>query len=159
MSDLMQPERVADYPRPPRMEPVPQRIRIVLGGETIASTTAAWRVLETTHPPTYYLPPDAFIAGAITPSARTSFCEWKGRADYVDITGGGRTVRDAGWLYPQPTPAFAALRGHLAVYAGPMDACFVGEEQVTPQPGGFYGGWVTANLVGPFKGAPGTGAW
>ncbi len=155
----MQPESVADYPRPPRLEPVPQAIRIVLGGVTVASTTAAYRVLETTHPPTYYLPPDAFAAGVLTPSARTSFCEWKGRAEYVNVTGGGRTVRDAGWFYPAPTPGFAALRDHVAVYAGPMDACFVDDEQVTPQPGGFYGGWVTANLVGPFKGARGTEFW
>ena len=156
----MQTERVADYPRPPRLEPVPERIRIVLGGETIADTTAALRVLETTHPPTYYLPPDAFIAGALTPSARRqSFCEWKGHADYVNVNGGGRMVRDAGWLYPAPTPAFEALRDHVAVYARLMDACFVDGEQVTPQPGGFYGGWVTSNLVGPFKGERGTEFW
>ena len=155
----MQPERVADYPRPPRLEAVPERIRIVLGGETIASTTAAWRVLETTHPPSYYLPPGAFVPGSLGASARHSFCEWKGHADYVTLTGGGRTVRDAGWFYPEPTPAFAALRDHVAVYAGLMDACFVDDEQVTPQPGGFYGGWVTANLIGPFKGARGTEFW
>jgi uncharacterized protein (DUF427 family) len=152
-------ERVADYPRPPRLERFQQRIRIVFGGETIADTTAAFRVLETTHPPTYYLPPDAFIAGALTPSARTSFCEWKGRAGYYNVHGGGRTARDAAWYYPDPTPAFAAMRDHVAVYAGPMDACFVGDEQVTPQPGGFYGGWITGNLIGPFKGARGTEFW
>ncbi len=155
----MQPERVADYPRPPRLEPVPERIRIVLGGETIASTTGAMRVLETTHPPTYYLPPDAFVAGALTPSSRTSFCEWKGRADYCNVTGGGQTKRDAGWFYPAPTPAFEALRGFVAVYCRLMDLCTVGDEQATPQPGGFYGGWVTANLIGPFKGERGTEFW
>ena len=153
------PERVGDYPRPPRLEPVPQRIRIVLGGETIADSMAAFRVLETTHPPTYYLPPDAFIPGALSPSARSSFCEWKGHASYCNVTGGGRVMRDAGWFYPEPSPAFAALRDHVAVYAGMMDACYVGEEQVTPQPGGFYGGWVTSNLTGPFKGARGTEFW
>ena len=153
------PERVGDYPRPPRLEPVAERIRIVLGGETIADTTAAYRVLETTHPPTYYLPPSAFVAGALTPSARTSFCEWKGHAEYCTLHGGGRTERDAGWFYPDPTPGFVAMRDHVAVYAGRMDACFVGDEQVTPQPGGFYGGWVTANLIGPFKGARGTEFW
>ena len=152
-------EKVHDYPRPPRLEPVPQRIRIVLGGQTVADTTAAFRVLETTHPPTYYLPPDAFVAGALLPSARTSFCEWKGRARYWSVRGGGRTVPDVGWSYPDPSPAFAALRDHVAVYAGPMDACFVDDEQVTPQPGGFYGGWVTSNLIGPFKGSPGTEFW
>ena len=155
----MQPERVADYPRPPRLERVAERVRIVLGGETIGDTTLAYRVLETTHPPTYYLPPNAFIAGAVIPSARTSFCEWKGHAEYVTLHGGRRTAPDAGWRYPNPTPGFAALRGHVAVYARLMDACFVDGEQVTPQPGGFYGGWVTSNLIGPFKGEPGTEFW
>ena len=153
------PERVGDYPRPPRLEPVPQRIRIVLGGETIADTQAAFRVLETTHPPTYYLPPDAFIAGALSPSARSSFCEWKGHASYCTVSGGGQVRRDAGWFYPEPTPGFAPMRDHVAVYAGMRDACYVGEEQATPQPGGFYGGWVTSNLIGPFKGARGTEFW
>ncbi len=153
------PERVWDYPRPPRLEAVPQRIRIVLGGETIADTSATFRVLETTHPPSYYLPPDAFAPGALVASARRSFCEWKGRAAYWTIRGGGKTAVDAGWSYPAPSPAFAAMRDHVAVYAGAMDACFVGDEQVTPQPGGFYGGWVTANLIGPFKGSAGTEFW
>ncbi len=155
----MTPERVGDYPRPPRLEPVPQRIRIVLGGETVADTTAAFRVLETTHPPTYYLPPDGFVPGALVASPRTSFCEWKGRARYWSVRGGGRTVPDAGWSYPEPTGAFAALRDHVAIYAAPMEACFVGDEQASPQPGGFYGGWITPNLIGPFKGSPGTEFW
>ncbi len=153
-------ERVGDYPRPPRLEPVAERIRIVLGDTTIADTAHGFRVLETTHPPTYYLPPSAFLPGALVPgSPRGSICEWKGRARYWTICGGGRTVQDAGWSYPDPTPAFAALRDHVAVYCAPMDACLIGEERATPQPGGFYGGWVTSNLVGPFKGAPGTEFW
>lgn len=155
----MTPERVADYPRPPRLEPVPQRIRIVLGGETIADITGAMRVLETTHPPTYYLPPGAFVPGALIASNRSSFCEWKGHARYWSVRGGGKTIADAAWSYPQPTTAFVPMRDYVAVYAGPMDACFVDDERVTPQPGGFYGGWVTANLIGPFKGAPGTEFW
>ncbi len=158
MSGLL-PERVWDYPRPPRLEAVPQRIRIVLGGETIADTSAAFRVLETTHPPSYYLPPDAFLTGVLVRSARSSLCEWKGRAAYWTLRAGGKTAVDAGWSYPSPSPAFAAMRDHVAVYAAAMDACFVGEEQVTPQPGGFYGGWVTANLIGPFKGERGTEFW
>ncbi len=152
-------ERVWDYPRPPRLEPVSQRVRIVLGGQTIADTGAALRVLETSHPPTYYLPPDAFAPGVLVASARSSFCEWKGRTRYWSLRTAGRTVPDVGWSYPDPSPAFAALRDHVAVYAGPMDSCWVGDEQVTPQPGGFYGGWVTANLTGPFKGEPGTEFW
>ncbi len=153
------PERVADYPRPPRLEAVPQRIRIVFNGATVADTEAAYRVLETTHPPTYYLPPDAFAPGVLQPSARTSFCEWKGVARYCSLRSGGKLAADVGWFYPQPTPGFAALRDHVAVYAGPMDACWVGDVQATPQPGGFYGGWVTPNLIGPFKGGPGTEFW
>ena len=153
------PERVWDYPRPPRLEPVAERIRIVLGGETIADTAAAFRVLETTHPPSYYLPPDCFVPGALLPRPRRSFCEWKGHARYWTVCGGGKTVEDAAWSYPEPSAAFFPLRDHVAVYAGPMDACFVGDERVSPQPGGFYGGWVTSNLEGPFKGEPGTAFW
>ena len=155
----MQPENVWNYPRPPRIEAVPQRIRVVLGGALIADTRSAWRVLETSHPPSYYLPPDAFVPGALRPYQKHSVCEWKGAADYWTIMGGGRIERDAGWSYPDPHPAYAALQGHVAVYAGRMDACYVGEEEVTPQPGGFYGGWVTRNLTGPFKGAAGTFGW
>lgn len=151
--------RVGDFPRPPAIEAVDVPVRIVLGGETVALTEKSWRILETTHPPTYYLPPEAFAAGAITPRARTSFCEWKGWAQYFSISGGGRTEVDAGWGYPNPTAAYAAIKNHVAVYAGRMDACFVGDERVTPQPGGFYGGWITAAFLGPFKGAPGTEFW
>ena len=140
---------------------MPDSLRIVLGGETIAETRygLAWRVLETTHPPTYYLPSTAFRPGALTPCARTSFCEWKGVARYVTLAGGGRSEADAGWLYADPSPAYAMLRDHVAVYAGRMDACYVGEERVVPQPGGFYGGWITAAFKGPFKGGPGTQFW
>lgn len=151
--------RVADFPRPPAIERETRPVRIVLGGVTIAATSAAWRILETTHPPTYYLPPDAFRADAIEASDRRSFCEWKGVARYVTLRGGGRRAPDAGWFYPAPSPAYAALRDHIAVYAGRMDACFVGDERVVPQPGGFYGGWITSDLIGPFKGELGTEGW
>lgn len=152
-------ERVADYPRPPRLEPAGQRIRIVFAGQSVADTDQAWRVLETFHPPTYYLPLAAFAPGALVPSARGSVCEWKGRAQYWSVMAGGRTAPDAAWGYPDPLPAFAALRDHVAVYAGPMNACWVGDARVEPQPGGFYGGWITPGLVGPFKGGPGTLHW
>ena len=153
-------EHVANYPRPPRLEREERRIRIVLGGQTIADTTEAWRVLETTHPPSYYLPPSAFAPGTLVASSgRGSVCEWKGRAVYWTLQAGGRTATDAGWSYPTPTAAFVPIADHIAVYAGAMDSCFVGDERVTPQPGGFYGGWITAELVGPFKGGPGTEFW
>ena len=151
--------RVAEFPRPPAIERSPLPVGIVLGGETIAHTDAAWRILETTHPPTYYLPRDCFRPGTLTPRSRRSLCEWKGAAQYFSVSGGGRSVADAAWAYPAPAPAYSAIAGHVAVYAGPMDACYVGDEKVTPQPGGFYGGWITAAFIGPFKGAPGTEFW
>ena len=152
-------ESVADYPRPPRLEPAQRRVRIVFAGQTILDTNAAWRVLETYHPPGFYLPAAGFAPGTLVRSARTSFCEWKGSAQYYDIQADGRVAADAAWDYPDPTPAFLPIRGHVAVYAGAMDACFVDEERVTPQEGGFYGGWITSELVGPFKGGPGTRFW
>lgn len=153
-------ERVADYPRPPRLERDTRRIRIVLGGQTIVDTTDGWRVLETTHPPSFYLPQTAFAPGTLVASpGRGSVCEWKGRATYWTLQAGGRVATDAGWSYPAPTPAFASIRDHVAVYAGAMDRCLVDDEPVTPQSGGFYGGWITAELVGPFKGGPGTAFW
>ncbi|MCU0697222.1 MAG: DUF427 domain-containing protein [Myxococcaceae bacterium] len=156
-------ERVWDYPRPPRLEAVGERLRIVLGGVTIADTAngggTAYRVLETSHPPTYYFPRASILESALVPAGGRSFCEWKGTATYFDVTANGVVRERAGWTYERPFPDFAALAGHVAFYAGPMDACFVGDELVTPQPGGFYGGWITPNLVGPFKGAPGTNGW
>lgn len=154
----MKQERVWDYPRPPRVEPVPQTIRIVFAGRTIAETTDAKRVLETTHPPVYYLPRESFTCAVVASEGR-SFCEWKGLASYWSLEEAGRVARDCAWSYPQPTPGFVTIRDHLAVYPAAMDACYVDEEQVAPQPGGFYGGWVTGNLVGPFKGGPGTMGW
>jgi uncharacterized protein (DUF427 family) len=153
-------ESVWDYPRPPRLEPVSRRLRIILGGETIADTTRGFRVLETSHPPVYYLPPEDIVPGSLVPTTRGSFCEWKGRARYWNVRGGGTSeARDAAWSYPTPEPAFAAIRDHVAFYAGLMDACFVDEDRVVPQPGGFYGGWITPDIVGPFKGTPGSWGW
>ncbi len=152
-------ENVWDYPRPPALQPVPLPVEIVFAGQTIARTDAAWRVLETSHPPVYYLPPDAFIPGSLRPASGGSFCEWKGLARYWTIVAGDRTAERAGWSYPDPSPRFAALRDHVAVYAGPMESCRVGGESVTPQPGGFYGGWITSWVRGPFKGGPGSAGW
>ncbi len=152
-------EIVADYPRPPRLEPAHRRVRIVFAGRTILDTGAAWRVLETFHAPSFYLPVAAFAPGTLVQTARTSVCEWKGPARYYSIHAGGRVAADVAWGYPNPTPAFLPIRDHVAVYAGAMDACFVGDERVVPQDGGFYGGWITPELVGPFKGGPGTLFW
>jgi uncharacterized protein (DUF427 family) len=150
---------VWDYPRPPRLERTSARLVVVLGGETIADTTRAYRVLETSHPPNYYFPPDEIAPGALVPAKGVSFCEWKGRAHYYTVQGGERVEHEAAWGYAQPSPAFAALAGHVAFYAGRMDACYVDGELVTPQPGRFYGGWITSNVVGPFKGGPGSRGW
>lgn len=152
-------ENVWDYPRPPALERVARPIRIVFAGETIAQTAASFRVLETSHPPVYYLPPAAFLPGVLLAAPGGSFCEWKGQAVYWTIQSGGRQAPAAGWSYPEPTAAFREIADHIAVYAGKMDACFVGDEQVIPQPGGFYGGWITSDLTGPFKGIPGSMGW
>jgi uncharacterized protein (DUF427 family) len=152
-------ENVWDYPRPPALQPVSDEIVVRFAGHEIARTAAAFRVLETTHPPVYYLPPDAFAPGVLVPAAGGSFCEWKGMARYWSIAAGGRVADRAAWSYPDPTPGFSAIRDHVALYAGPMDECRVGDEIVTPQPGGFYGGWITSWVSGPFKGGPGTAGW
>jgi uncharacterized protein (DUF427 family) len=152
-------ERVADYPRPPRLEPSPRLVTIRLGGVVIAETREAFRVLETFHPPSWYLPPACFRPGVLRPAPGRSFCEWKGIARYWTLAAGGAVAERAGWSYPDPTAGFAAIADHVAVYAGRMEECRVDGEIVVPQPGGFYGGWITAELVGPFKGAPGTEGW
>ena len=152
------PEKVWDYPRPPRLERVPQTLRIVFAEHTIAETDAGWRVLETSHPPVYYLPRTAF-ACEVLPRPGRSFCEWKGTASYWSLRAGSRIAQDCAWSYPDPTTGFEPIRDHLAVYPAAVEACFVGGERVRPQPGGFYGGWITGNLVGPFKGGPGTAGW
>lgn len=152
-------ESVWDYPRPPRLERVSLEARIVFGGETIVAATSAFRVLETSHPPSYYFAPADIRAGTLVPAGGGSVCEWKGRAAYFDVVAGGRRAARAAWSYPNPTGPFAALAGHVAIYPGPMDGCWIDGERVLPQPGGFYGGWITSRVVGPFKGEPGTAGW
>lgn len=151
-------ENVQSYPRPPALEHVPQPITVRLGGMIVAETDRALRVLETHHAPTYYLPPDV-IHATLRPVQGSSFCEWKGVARYFDILAGSATAPRAAWTYDRPTARFAALAGYLALYAGLMDEVRVGGLCVIPQPGDFYGGWVTANLDGKIKGAPGTRHW
>ena len=152
-------ENVWGYPRPPRLERCHKEIIIEFAKTKIARTHEAYRVLETSHPPVYYLPPSAFLEGVLRPASDSSFCEWKGRARYWDIVANGRTAPRAGWSYPDLTPAFADIQDYVAIYAAAMDACYVDGERVTPQPGGFYGGWITKDLVGPFKGEPGSAGW
>ena len=152
-------ESVWDYPRPPRLEVSEREVVVVLGGVEVCRTRRAWRVLETSHPPSWYLPEQDWLPGALVPAAGSSFCEWKGVAAYLDVVGGDRREASAAWTYPEPVAAYAELRGAVAVYPGRMDSCTVDGERVRPQEGGFYGGWVTDDVVGPFKGAPGTLGW
>ena len=148
-----------DYPRPPRLERVSTRLAVVLGGETIAATTRGYRVLETSHPPNYYFPLDDVAPDVLERTAGGSFCEFKGSAHYYTVRGGRGCEPEAAWGYDTPSAPFATLAGHVAFYVGRMDACFVDGERVTPQPGGFYGGWITSGVAGPFKGGPGTDGW
>ena len=152
-------ESVWDYPRPPRLEPTTRHLRVVFGGVIIADTHRAYRVLETSHPPVYYIPPADIQMQYLTATLEGSSCEWKGRAAYYTIDVSGRRAEQVAWYYPDPTPAFAPIKGAVAFYPEHMDACYVDDERVTPQPGGFYGGWVTADVVGPFKGVPGSWGW
>lgn len=152
-------ESVWDYPRPPRVETSTRRVRVVFNGVTIAETTRAFRVLETSHPPVYYIPPQDVRTEYVRPSRRRTFCEFKGEAAYYDVEVGGRVARDAAWYYPRPQSRYEALRDHVAFYPGRVDACFVDDEQVQPQAGDFYGGWITSDITGPFKGGPGTAGW
>ncbi len=159
--DLPRPgqESVWDYPRPPRLEEFHGSITVELGGQTIASTTRAWRVLETSHPPTYYLPHDCFAEGSLREAAGSSWCEWKGQASYYDLVTPATVAPRAAWTYRHPTPAFAPIAGAIAVMPALVDRCTVNGEQVIPQPGGFYGGWITSWIAGPFKGVPGSTGW
>jgi uncharacterized protein (DUF427 family) len=152
-------ESVWDYPRPPGLEPTPKRIEVWLGGEKIVDTTRSWRVLETSHPSVYYVPADDVTAGALHPGRGGTMCEWKGQAQYFDIRGGNQTAKNAAWSYPRPTAAYAPIAGYFAFYPGKMDECRVAGARVVPQPGSFYGGWITPEVVGPFKGEPNSGDW
>ena len=131
----------------------------MLGGEVVCRTSRAWRVLETSHPPGWYLPRSDWLPGALEPADGSSYCEWKGVASYLDVVGRGVRAPRAAWTYPTPTAAYDVLRDAVAVYPAAMDACTVDGERVRPQDGGFYGGWITDDVVGPFKGAPGTSGW
>ena len=150
-----QPESVWDYPRPPACVPSERHVLVRLGDTVVAETRDAYRVLETSHPPTWYLPPDSVTAGALTRSAAApTWCEWKGAATYWDVLG----LTAAGWSYQTPSPDFEAITGYVTFYPARL-ACFVDGEPVRPQEGGFYGGWITSDIVGPFKGGPGTWGW
>lgn len=156
----MEVESVWDYPRPPRVERVAEPVRVELGGAVVAQTTQALRVLETSHPPVIYVPPQDVAPGALRPAHKApTVCEFKGVAHYFDVTGGKTTERAAAWSYPEPVEGYELLRDHAAFYPSRMDACWLGDERAEPQEGDFYGGWITSRVRGPFKGGPGTWGW
>jgi len=150
---------VWDYPRPAIAQPTARHIRILHHGVVMADSRTAWRTLETAHPPTYYIPQADIMMARLAPNCARSICEWKGQAHYWDVLIGDTRIAGAGWSYPAPTPAFAGIAGHIAFYAAPFDHVLVDGEQVTPQPGGFYGGWITSREAGPFKGIAGSRFW
>jgi uncharacterized protein (DUF427 family) len=151
-------ESVWDYPRPPRLEATARTLRVELAGTVIAESSRAHRVLETSQPPAYYLDPADVRTDLLVPSTHLTFCEWKGQASYFDVVVGDQVAARAAWTYVSPTPAFEAIRGHLAFYAQLLD-CFVDGERVVGNEGTFYGGWITKDVVGPFKGGVGTAHW
>ncbi len=156
-------ESVWDYPRPPRVEAAPERVRVDFAGRTIADSARALRVVETAGAPVYYIPRDDVAMDCLEPAAGWSLCEWKGIARYWDLVAGDRRSEAAAWSYPDPLTdlgqGYERLRDHLAFYPGRVDTCWLDDEPVTAQPGGFYGGWVTPRIVGPIKGLPGSEGW
>lgn len=151
----MQEESVWDYPRPAVCEAFDGEVKVILQGQVLASSTKAWRVLETSHPPTYYIPPEDIDLTRLSRNRKKTLCEWKGQARYFDAAG----LADVGWCYDQPTATFQPITGFISFYASKMEACFVNGTQVLAQDGDFYGGWITPNIKGPFKGGPGTWGW
>jgi uncharacterized protein (DUF427 family) len=152
-------ESVWDYPRPPRCEPCSRQIEVIVDDLRLASSNSSKRVLETSHPPVFYIPPEDILMEHLFPTFGKTWCEWKGDASYYDLHIGDRVIASVAWTYRSPSPAFAAIRDHLAFYPSRVDACFVDGERVQSQPGDFYGGWITSDIVGPFKGSPGTMGW
>ena len=152
-------ESVWDYPRPPAIKPDTRRVRVEFAGVIVADSTRAIRILETSHPPSFYIPPADVRMDLLTREEHHSFCEWKGQADYWTLGIAGQIAENVAWSYPKPVARYAAIGNHLSFYPGRVHACYADDERVTPQPGNFYGGWISSNVAGPFKGAPGTSFW
>jgi uncharacterized protein (DUF427 family) len=152
-------ESVWDYPRPPIAELSTRHIRIIHKGVVLVDSRNAWRTLETSHPPTYYIPQADIAMAHLEPNRGGSICEWKGEAQYWDVMIAGSRMVGAGWSYPSPSASFEGIRDHIAFYAAPFERVEIDGETVTPQPGGFYGGWITSREAGPFKGIPGSQFW
>ena len=152
-------ESAWDYPRPPAVEPTSKLVRVIFNGQTVAETRRALRVLETSHPPAYYIPPEDARLDLLSPTGQRTFCEFKGQAVYWTLTVGDRVSESAAWSYPDPAPGYETIKDYLAFYPSRVDACYVDDEQVRAQAGDFYGGWITSDVVGPFKGGPDTWGW
>mmetsp|Transcript_2589 Transcript_2589/g.2925 ORF Transcript_2589/g.2925 Transcript_2589/m.2925 type:complete len:163 (+) Transcript_2589:173-661(+) len=152
-------ESVWDYPRPPKLEKVDKEIRVIWNGKQIANTNDAYRILETSHPPVYYIPASHIQQKYLKRNTHRTFCEWKGQASYYDLVDEKKQTKNAGWYYHDPVAKFSDVKDYVAFYPSKMDACFVNGEQVQAQEGDFYGGWITKDIVGPFKGGPGTWGW
>jgi uncharacterized protein (DUF427 family) len=159
MEPLPGQESVWDYPRPPRLEKAGARLRVIFNGKTIADTTSGYRVLETSHPPVYYIAPADIDRTCLRAASGSSWCEFKGVAKYWSLDVEGRQAVTAAWSYPTPSPAFSDIAGYLAFYSSRVDECWVDDERVQPQQGDFYGGWITSRIAGPFKGGAGTRGW
>jgi uncharacterized protein (DUF427 family) len=152
-------ESVWDYPRPPRVEASDRHIRVVVGGVTVADSRRALRVLETSHPPAWYIPREDVRMDLLEPTSRRTVCEYKGTASYLRLRSAHAGAQDVAWTYERPAPGYAAIAGHVAFYPGRVDEAWVDDERAIPQPGDVYGGWVTSEVEGPFKGGPGSLGW
>ena len=152
-------ESVWDYPSPARWGNSNKQIKIICNGIILASSNQAKRVIETSHPPTYYIPSQDIQMQYLVATSKKSWCEWKGKSSYYDISIGEKYIPSAAWSYCEPTLEFSHLKDHYSFYAGLMDHCYIDGELVIPQPGNFYGGWITSDIVGPFKGESGTFGW
>jgi uncharacterized protein (DUF427 family) len=152
-------ESVWDYPRPPRVERSGKHVEVFFNNVLIADSSDTLRVLETSSPPVYYIPRPDIEMKYLIPSSRMTVCEWKGAASYYTVTVYDKRAENAAWHYPDPAPGYEAIRDYIAFYPQMMDACYLDGELVKGQPGKFYGGWITRDIVGPFKGEPGTEGW
>ena len=151
-------ESVWDYPRPPSLRDEPRLVTVAFAGAEIARSDRAVKISETAGPPVVYVPPEDVSEGALQPAGGLTLCEWKGNATYFDVIAGGERAARAAWTYPKPNPRYESIRDWIAFYPGRVE-CYLGDERVEPQPGEFYGGWITAEITGPFKGVPGSGGW
>ncbi len=156
---LIEQENVWDFPRPAICEVFAGSLEVEVSGHVLAKTGNGFRSLETSHPPSYYIPPKDISMEFLSTNQRVTLCEWKGQASYFDLKLGDKIITDVAWTYTNPTPDFKKIKGYLSFYASKVDTCYVNGEKVLAQEGGCYGGWITNNLVGPFKGAKGTAGW